>query len=347
MDRQGVMQRFLSKEMRGIEIGALYNPTVPKEDGWNVISVDHDTMEGLLVAYAGNPYVSAGSLQPVDVVWNHGLLSAALKNGGYAVGYFDYIVASHVIEHFPDLLGTLMDFEKILAEGGVLSLAVPDQRYCFDFFMPWSSTADLLMAYGEARSRHTKASFFRMAAYNAVGIVNHGHRDELVSAQDIGLQSDLHHAYARFCTHDESTDAGYVDNHTWYFTPSTFELVMLELRALGLLSLEVEMVERGPWGEFLVCMRKSSEPLPLTAEELNARRLGLLKQSVRELAHRAQMLDRGQQEAANVNDSLHAAQQERIAHLEAALSKVHKSTSWRVTWPIRALKSAWLRTKRS
>ena len=138
MDRQGVMQRFLSKEMRGIEIGALYNPTVPKEDGWNVISVDHDTMEGLLVAYAGNPYVSAGSLQPVDVVWNHGLLSAALKNGGYAVGCFDYIVASHVIEHFPDLLGTLMDFEKILAEGGVLSLAVPDQRYCFDFFMPWS-----------------------------------------------------------------------------------------------------------------------------------------------------------------------------------------------------------------
>ena len=38
----------------------------------------------------------------------------------------------------------------------------------------------------------------------------------------------------------------YVDAHAWTFTPSSFELLILELRALGLLDLAVERIVEAP-----------------------------------------------------------------------------------------------------
>ncbi|CAD6524449.1 hypothetical protein LMG28140_01618 [Paraburkholderia metrosideri] len=288
--RRATLQQLLTKEMLGIEIGALHTPTVPKRDGWNVISVDHDTTEGLTRAYKGDPNVVAESLQPVDVVWNHGLISDALKHSGYGERHFDYIVASHVIEHFPNLLGTLRDFELMMRDEGVLVLAVPDMRYCFDFFMPMSSTAEVLTAHHRKRSRHTRESFFRMAAYDVLN------RDTNLSGwadgnvKNFRFLSNLHHAYDRFVQHDESNDAKYIDNHTWYFTPSSFSLIMLELRALDLIAFEIVLKEPGPHGEFLVSLRKRAEPLLLSEDELNNHRMALLRSSVVELAQRAVML---------------------------------------------------------
>src|SRR5262249_29263731 len=45
---------------------------------------------------------------------------------------FDYVIASHVIEHVPNPLGWMADAARTLRPGGLLSLVVPDRRYCFD-----------------------------------------------------------------------------------------------------------------------------------------------------------------------------------------------------------------------
>ncbi|BCF89413.1 methyltransferase domain-containing protein [Paraburkholderia largidicola] len=290
-ERSDVLRALLSKDMKGLEIGALYHPVVPKAEGWNALSVDHDSKEGLLAAYSHDVNATSERIQSVDVVWNGGSLSDALVHSGHQPAEFDYVVASHVIEHFPDMLGALRDFAVVMKEGGIVSLAIPDLRYCFDFFMPWSTTAEILTAHEEKRVRHTKGSIFRMFAYRTTGIVNRGLPDELVSAYNIELSSDIKHAYDQFVDHESTWPSRYADTHAWYFTPSSFRLVMLELRALQLVHFDIESSERGPCGEFLVSMRKTSTPLSTPRDQLKAQRMDLLKETTRELAHRANMLD--------------------------------------------------------
>ena len=47
-------------------------------------------------------------------------------------GPFDYIIASHVLEHLANPVGWLQDVEKVLTSDGLVSLVIPDKRFCFD-----------------------------------------------------------------------------------------------------------------------------------------------------------------------------------------------------------------------
>jgi hypothetical protein len=60
---------------------------------------------------------------------------------------FDYVIASHVIEHVPDVIGWLCDIRSVLRDDGVLSLAIPDHRRCFDALRSPTVTADLIHAH--------------------------------------------------------------------------------------------------------------------------------------------------------------------------------------------------------
>jgi predicted SAM-dependent methyltransferase len=76
-------------------------------------------------------------------------------------GTFDGVIASHVIEHFPDLLGFFLAAERMLKPDGILSLVVPDKRFCFDYFQSVSLTGDVHDAHSEQRSRHTRKTAFK------------------------------------------------------------------------------------------------------------------------------------------------------------------------------------------
>lgn len=62
---------------------------------------------------------------------------------------YDWIIASHVIERVPDLISYLQQCEALLKSDGILSLVIPDKRYCFDYFSSSSSTENMLDAYAE------------------------------------------------------------------------------------------------------------------------------------------------------------------------------------------------------
>ena len=49
---------------------------------------------------------------------------------------FDYVVASHVIEHTPNLLKFLTDIYEILEPDGQCLLIIPDKRFTFDHNRP-------------------------------------------------------------------------------------------------------------------------------------------------------------------------------------------------------------------
>jgi SAM-dependent methyltransferase len=66
---------------------------------------------------------------------------------------FDYAVASHVIEHIPDMIGWLWEVWSVLRDGAVLSLAVPHADHIFDAPRRRTSFADLLEPYFDRATR--------------------------------------------------------------------------------------------------------------------------------------------------------------------------------------------------
>jgi SAM-dependent methyltransferase len=112
---------------RGLEIGALNSPAIYSSEG-KVYYVDHLPTDELKEKYSPDPNINIEDIVPVDYVWGDKTLVEAVGQGVY----FDYLVASHVVEHVPDVIGWFGEISAVLKPGGVLSLVVPDKRFTFD-----------------------------------------------------------------------------------------------------------------------------------------------------------------------------------------------------------------------
>ena len=150
MNRHDVIRSHLDKTMRLIELGASYNPVIPKADGWNTTVIDHASQADLIARYSGMGMEDVGHIEPVDFVWQDGPLSDLVPQALH--GTFDGIVASHVGEHFPDLIAFFKSASLLLKPSGIMALALPDKRVCFDFFQPLTMTGDLVDAHFQRRT---------------------------------------------------------------------------------------------------------------------------------------------------------------------------------------------------
>jgi predicted SAM-dependent methyltransferase len=139
-----------------MEIGPSHRPIAPKADGWMTTVVDHASRADLAKKYAEHD-VDLSQLEEVDVVWDGGDLAAQAPSERRA--NYDAIIASHVLEHIPDPISFLISAHALLKPGGMILLALPDKRYCFDFFAPLTSTGDWLSAYEiKARTQNKRAA---------------------------------------------------------------------------------------------------------------------------------------------------------------------------------------------
>ena len=91
--------------MRGLEFGPLANPRVRKHEG-PIFYLDHMSTEQLRHKYAENETLrpNIGSLVEVDFVQHSGIRLADAVGDSAP---FDYMIASHVAEHIPNLIGWL------------------------------------------------------------------------------------------------------------------------------------------------------------------------------------------------------------------------------------------------
>jgi SAM-dependent methyltransferase len=105
----------------GAEIGALNKPLVRQAEG-EILYVDYADTDHLKRHYSADQSVDIDAIVEVDAIWGERTLADCL--GGRTV---DYVVASHVIEHTPDLITWLEEIRSILRPGGTLRLAVPDR----------------------------------------------------------------------------------------------------------------------------------------------------------------------------------------------------------------------------
>lgn len=320
-DRAALLTAGLPRAGRYVEVGPSHNPLLAKRDGWNVAIVDHLDRAGLVEKYSAHANVDPAAIEEVDHVW-HGEPLADLFPPE-ALGTYDAVIASHVVEHTTDLVGFLHQASRLIRpDGGQVVLAVPDKRVCFDFFRPVSTTADAIVAHREGRTRHDGRTLFDYVASAAgrAGHISWGHRE----TRALTFLHPLPQALAMMDAAAASPD--YIDAHQWVFTPSSFALILLELRALDLIDLVVDEVREMPGNEFHARLRRGD--LAGDDEAVRARRLALSARTTLELAEQARQISAATlpQSEVELRDRL-ARTQALARHLRAQIASVRQSSA--------------------
>ena len=270
MDRNSLLLGDATPETRIIEIGPSHAPIAPKRAGWNAFVVDHADQAELRAKYTPLG-VDIDAIEVVDAVWAGGRLDHTVPASHH--GRFDRLIASHVIEHIPDLVTFLVSCQTLLSADGVLALAVPDKRYCFDLLKPISTTGDIMAAYEpNGAGRHFRRTVFNQVAYSVHADGQGAWGQHAVTA--LALVNPLHDAFSEAAKITEAPDSAYPDAPAWQFTPGAFQLAMLELAEAGLIDWHVADCTPAIGCEFIATLRRGRRQWG--AAERDAHRLGLL-----------------------------------------------------------------------
>lgn len=312
-------RRLIRKDQIGIEIGASFNPLAPKRDGWNIVTVDYASREELISIYS-YANVAYEKIEEVDVIWKGGSLYDAVSEK-YPNQKFNYIIASHVIEHITNLVALFQDIEKLLTDDGVGLLIVPDKRYTFDYLKQISTTADVVEAYIRKHAVHPLATAFKTYFH---GIYN-GKRsiwgkNAIVKYEDLNFIMPLRQAYDALKDYAEEE---YVDYHRWIFTQNSFILMVKELLYLDLIHMDVTSIySDSKRCDFFVCLKKNYEKED--GETWEKKRLQYYKNMNRDLLD--QLIHSDVREENDLNADLIREN----ADLELELSRIYISRAWKM-----------------
>jgi SAM-dependent methyltransferase len=266
MDRIAELRKYVTCDMEGIEIGPFFNPLVPKREGFRSISIDVFTQDQLREYAQRDPNISdekVDEIESVDLIGPAQDL-ARLVLEKFGDRRFDYIVSSHNLEHIPDPIRFLQGCSAVLKPGGYLSMAVPDHRCCFDYFLPPSTLADWLEAYFEKRAKPTDKQLFMRSFLRAEQRVPAGVFQSFDVDTDpreiFPMRGQLYDAYQLWKQMSEQRGSDYIDAHCWMFTPSTFRLLLLDLQYLGLLPFVATEIH-GPYGNEFYAHLRAEQPI--------------------------------------------------------------------------------------
>jgi predicted SAM-dependent methyltransferase len=264
---------FIDRDGLGLEIGPSHSPIAPRRGGFSVEIIDYLDADTLRANFQDTE-VDVGQIEDVDFVWSGEPLRELV--GG--ADRYDWIIASHVIEHLPDLLAFFNDCREVLKPDGVISLIIPDKRYCFDYFRPLTTIGEILDTFEQRRIRPTPGAVFDFVA-NCVTLDGHETWSTGTTSRDfqsIYSFEDAQNAWER-------AKQLYSDAHIWRFTPASFRLLLRDLRSLGLLRFRVVHEFPTAGFEFFVTLGRAENDEPLVTD-----RVSLLKQIDRELVEGTQ-----------------------------------------------------------
>jgi hypothetical protein len=237
----------------GLEIGPLHRPMVRRGEA-RVSYLDVLDRDRLVEHYAEDPVVVAGDIPEVDffLIQPDGR-TLSLVEAVQDAAPFEWVMASHVIEHVPDLIGWLAQLAEIVVDGGALVLAVPDRRYCFDVHRPPTTVGQMIAAHEAGVQRPTPGSVYD---YFAASVRVDAH--ELWRGDNPGLDRRIHTLQEARHHVERCLSGEYVDCHVWLFTPASFTRQLHELRINGLSDWMIETIIATPRDdlEFRVVLRR-------------------------------------------------------------------------------------------
>ena len=250
MSRKEKALKHIDRNGRGIEIGPCYSPIAPKCEGFQVDIIDHMSREELLAKYAPQKdFVDLDQIEEVDFRWQGEKYSELTGRSKY----YDWIIASHVVEHTPDLIGFLEDCDSVLKDEGVLSLIIPDKRYCFDRFRPLTGISQIIDAH------------FSECSVHSAGTVAEFYLNVVAKANMIAWGADTQGDYVFVHTLEDAkqgmdqarADQIYTDTHSWCFVPHSFRLLIHDLHSLGLIPFQEVDYSPSAGCEFFMTLGRS------------------------------------------------------------------------------------------
>jgi len=104
---------------RGLEIGgAAHNP-------FGLKSLNVDVSDSLDTTFKKLEIAACGKALPVDIIAPGDALPVT-------DGSQDFVVSSHVLEHLPDPIGAILEWDRVIRPGGVIFMIVPHKERTFD-----------------------------------------------------------------------------------------------------------------------------------------------------------------------------------------------------------------------
>lgn len=290
MDRLDKLRSCIKPNSQGIEIAPWHSPVAPKSGGFNTLIVDlfdHNA----LITNAKNFGIAKEKhrlIEEPDYVGDASNLLKLLREQGFT-DQVDWIISSHNFEHLPDPIKFMQDCSRLLEPDGILTMAVPDKRFCFDRFHSSTTTANVIRESMDDSSHHPNAwAKFTQQTMRAEMQNNDGTRcitwsltdntpELLVTKDNIREQYDV--LMKSLTTGDSEAFSG----HRWHFTPASFQLIILDLQVLGLINLGIKKIWDTVGCEFIVQLHVTEKINP-SEDEYKIERTKLLLRAEDELA---------------------------------------------------------------
>lgn len=256
LDRGTIIAQGLPVNGRGLEIAPLHKPVFSKATH-NILYTDYVHADELRKKAKDNPHFRPEAVAELDFVWEPGRELKDCVPPGIS---FDYVIASHVIEHVPNLIGWVQQVLDVMPVGGIFALVVPSKDATFDAYRAPTSAADLIDAWIRDISIPSPRQVFDClshAAEDAEAPVGERAFETGVPFEKAPRRYSDKEALGFAC--DTWRNNTYIDLHCSAFTPPSFVQVMNQLVTLGLLNVTLsEPIEQ--WAEFYVNLTKRGEP---------------------------------------------------------------------------------------
>jgi ubiquinone/menaquinone biosynthesis C-methylase UbiE len=222
----------------GLEFGPLNRPIV-RRPAAQVYYADHVSTAELRTKYALDPNVAVDDLASIDIVWPSGPLREAVQRSVPGPQkWFQFIIASHVIEHVPDIVWWLAELRSVMSSGGDLRLIVPDRRFTMDIGRQESVLADAMAAYMlEVRRPEPREITDFYSNYRKVDAVEAWRGD----VPDAEWHTEQRCATALRLA-GSAVAGNYHDVHCGVFTPLSFVRQMSQLADLGMIWFECRRI---------------------------------------------------------------------------------------------------------
>jgi SAM-dependent methyltransferase len=258
--RRDFVFRTADRTGTALEIGPAHNAILPKRDGFHTKTVDYIDRAGLVEKYRDFKQYSPDDIEDVDYV-----IPAGASMADVIDERFDLVLASHVLEHSISLIDFLNDCTALLAPNGVLSLVVPDHRYCFDRFRERSAIGRVIDTSINQPRVHTIGTMteFSLNAVKLGGTTSW-------SAGRKGRYGFAHDLDAAKANAEQARSDTYVDVHNWVFSPNHLRLMLQDLHSLGLISVREAAFQDTIGHEFFLNLTVDGPGTGLTREELVA-----------------------------------------------------------------------------
>ena len=225
--RDKILANLDLKALEGLEMGPLASPLVSRTEG-TIFYIDHADTAALQRKYADQAGFDIHKIVHVNAVWCMNSLLDCIPKGKR----FDYVVASHVAEHVPDLITWLAEIRSVLLPTGTLRLAIPDRRYTFDYLRfetRLHDVADAFLRKARAPLPRLVMEHFSLSREVDCTAAWNGTLDVANLRPCVATQAALAAARNALLTGE------YFDTHCWVFTPVTFAGLFVEMAKLDLI----------------------------------------------------------------------------------------------------------------